>query len=376
MIDNEILDEVLPVPELEALKDAVVEELTAEGFAVTNFHSGGVFFTLLMIALRIKIEFLELARTVLNQMYISHASGAWLDLKAMDYSKSRKAAQKARGYVTVSRTTGGGEAIKIAKGHVFKTEKDINGEELRFFTVEASVLQKGALSVDVPVEAEKVGTRYNVPQGQIIRSLTYIGDVQMTNGQAWLIREGSDTEDDESLRARCLRAWSELASVSIHDTYVNAAEAIPGVLYATVNDQHPRGQGTIDVIITSEAGGATEALLEDVRAACEAIKAPDDNVLVKSAETIVQPIALTVTVPDSVNRDGLTSRVQSSIFNMLKISRGRVLNELTHADLIFHVKSSITAIRNVIITAPDSDLFLASDKVILPGEITVTIEGV
>lgn len=376
MIDNEILDEVLPVPELEALKDAVVEELTAEGFAVTNFHSGGVFFTLLMIALRIKIELLELARTVLNQMYISHASGAWLDLKAMDYSKSRKAAQKARGYVTVSRTTGGGEAIKIAKGHVFKTEKDINGEELRFFTVEASVLQKGALSVDVPVEAEKVGTRYNVPQGQIIRSLTYIGDVQMTNGQAWLIREGSDTEDDESLRARCLRAWSELASVSIHDTYVNAAEAIPGVLYATVNDQHPRGQGTIDVIITSEAGGATEALLEDVRSACEAIKAPDDNVLVKSAETIVQPIALTVTVPDSVNRDGLTSRVQSSISNMLKISRGRVLNELTHADLIFHVKSSITAIRNVIITAPDSDLFLASDKVILPGEITVTIEGV
>lgn len=376
MIDNEILDEVLPVPELEALKDAVVEELTAEGFAVTNFHSGGVFFTLLMIALRIKIELLELARTVLNQMYISHASGAWLDLKAMDYSKSRKAAQKARGYVTVSRTTGGGEAIKIAKGHVFKTEKDINGEELRFFTVEASVLQKGALSVDVPVEAEKVGTRYNVPQGQIIRSLTYIGDVQMTNGQAWLIREGSDTEDDESLRARCLRAWSELASVSIHDTYVNAAEAIPGVLYATVNDQHPRGQGTIDVIITSEAGGATEALLEDVRAACEAIKAPDDNVLVKSAETIVQPIALRVTVPDSVNRDGLTSRIQSSIFNMLKISRGRVLNELTHADLIFHVKSSITAIRNVIITVPDSDLFLASDKVILPGEITVTIEGV
>lgn len=376
MIDNEILDEVLPVPELEALKDAVVEELTAEGFAVTNFHSGGVFFTLLMIALRIKIELLELARTVLNQMYISHASGAWLDLKAMDYSKSRKAAQKARGYVTVSRTTGGGEAIKIAKGHVFKTEKDINGEELRFFTVEASVLQKGALSVDVPVEAEKVGTRYNVPQGQIIRSLTYIGDVQMTNGQAWLIREGSDTEGDESLRARCLRAWSELASVSIHDTYVNAAEAIPGVLYATVNDQHPRGQGTIDVIITSEAGGATEALLEDVRSACEAIKAPDDNVLVKSAETIVQPIALTVTVPDSVNRDGLTARVQSSISNMLKISRGRVLNELTHADLIFHVKSSITAIRNVIITAPDSDLFLASDKVILPGEITVTIEGV
>ena len=40
MIDKAILDAVLPVPDLEELRDSVIEELRREGFAITNFHSG------------------------------------------------------------------------------------------------------------------------------------------------------------------------------------------------------------------------------------------------------------------------------------------------------------------------------------------------
>ena len=103
MIDKKTLDAVLPVPSLEELRDAKVEELKNEGFVITNFHSGGVFHTMLMIALRIKIEVIELLRLVLNNMFVSHATGIWLDLKMADYSKKRKRAQKARGLVTVTR---------------------------------------------------------------------------------------------------------------------------------------------------------------------------------------------------------------------------------------------------------------------------------
>ena len=102
MIDKKTLDAVLPVPSLEELRDAKVEELKNEGFVITNFHSGGVFHTMLMIALRIKIEVIELLRLVLNNMFVSHATGIWLDLKMADYSKKRKKAQKARGLVTAS----------------------------------------------------------------------------------------------------------------------------------------------------------------------------------------------------------------------------------------------------------------------------------
>ena len=48
MIDKEILDAVIPVPTLEEAKDEKVAELKEEGFVVTNFHSGGVFYTCLL----------------------------------------------------------------------------------------------------------------------------------------------------------------------------------------------------------------------------------------------------------------------------------------------------------------------------------------
>ena len=127
MIDKEILDAVLPLPTLDELKEQKVEELKDEGFVISNFHSGGVFYTMLMIVLRIKVEVIELLRVVLNNMFVSHAGGAWLDLKMADYSKKRKKAQKTQGFITVRRTDMTGEAVKIPKGHVFKSILDING---------------------------------------------------------------------------------------------------------------------------------------------------------------------------------------------------------------------------------------------------------
>ena len=232
------------------------------------------------------------------------------------------------------------------------------------------------LSVDVLVEAEKEGSRYNIPEGQIASTLTYLGEVVISNGRGWIEREGSDTESDDSLRSRCLRSWAELATVAIHDTYVNVCESVNGVLYATVKDQHPRGQGTIDVIITSEAGSATEALLNEVRAACEKIKAPDDDVLVKSAETVYQPIALTVTVSSVINQTEIEGHVASAVTDLLRIRQRSELNELTHADLIHKVKSAVPSVRNVIVTAPAEDIFLEEDKIILPSAVSVTVQGV
>ena len=56
MIDKEILDAILPVPAIEERRDEIVNELRAEGFVITNFHSGGIFHTLLMVVLRVEQE--------------------------------------------------------------------------------------------------------------------------------------------------------------------------------------------------------------------------------------------------------------------------------------------------------------------------------
>lgn len=374
MIDDKVLDEILPVPDIEELKEEIVEQLKDEGFVITNFGSGGVFFTLLMIVLRVRIEFINLLRSVLNNMFVSHAEGVWLKLKAADFSKKQKDALKTQGNVTVTRGDGA-DAVRIPKGHVFKTIKDVNGEELRFFVMEDTVLQKGAQTVSVLVEAEQEGSKYNVPPGQISRSLTYLeGGCTVTNGSGWIVREGSDVEDVESLRERTLRSWSELATRPIAEKYQNACEQVPGVLFVKVDDLHPRGQGTVDIVVTSTAGAATESLLTQVRVEVNKIIGSYDDVLVKSSVTIEQPVTVTVTIPDTVSEEGIADNVKAAISELLQIRKNRELNELTHADLVYAIKSKVSAIRNVKVTVPTADVFLSNDKVIILGAVSVTVE--
>lgn len=376
MIDKKILDEVLPVPELETLKNEKIAELKEEGFVITNFSSGGIFYHLLMIVCRIRIELIVLLRYVLNNMFVSHAEGIWLELKAADFSKHRKATVKTGGSVTVSRGAAG-EAVKIPKGHIFKTIRDINGEELRFLAVENTVLKQGELSCTVAVEAEKEGARYNVPPGQITKSLTHIEGVDsIENRPDWITREGADIEDYESLRGRTLGAWSELSTLPIRDKYKNVCESVPGVLFVNVHDQHPRGQGTIDIIVTGTAGQATEGLLEDVLKAASGIRGPYDDLLVISSTTVVQDIAVTLTVPALLDTADIEERAASIISELIQISRKRKLNELTHADLIYELKARMEMVGNVRVTVPEADVFLDSDKVITLGAVTVTIEKV
>lgn len=373
MIDKEILDAVIPVPTLEELKDEKIAELKDEGFVVTNFHSGGVFYTALMVVLRIKIELLQLARRVLNNMFVTHAEGVWLDLKVADYSKKRKKAQKTQGLVTVSRVGADGEAIKIAKGHVFKSIMDINGEELRYFTTDAAVLQKGAHSVDLLVEAEAEGSRYNVPEGQITRTLTYIGEVTISNGADWIVREGSDTEDDESTRARALRSWSELAQLATEDAFINAAESVAGVLFAQADCDHPRGQGTVDVIVTGTAGEATEGLLAEVTEAVDKIAGPYDNILVKSSVTVAQDIEVTVTTSAADTDEDIETRIKTILTELLAVRRGRKLYELTRSDINHAIRSGYSASTNAEVITPAQDVKLEKDKVITLGAVTVTV---
>ena len=374
MIDKSILDEVLPVPDMDTLRDKKIAELQEAGFIITNFHSGGIFYTMLMIVLRVKIEFIQLLRTVLNNLFVSHATGVWLDLKMADYSKKRKKSQKTQGLVTVSRLDADGEAVKIPKGTVFKTVQDINGEELRFFALEAAVLQKGAQTVEVPVEAELEGTRYNVPQEQITRTLTYLGEVSVSNTKDWITREGSDTEDDESARTRTLRSWSELAQRAIEDTFINTAESVPGVLFAQADCLHPRGQGTVDVIVTGTAGEATEGLLNDVRNAVAQIAGPYDNILVKSSVTVPQDIAVTVTVSNAPDNSQIENRVRTILTGLLAVRKGRRLHELTCSDINLAIRSGCDTVTNAVVTVPAADVRLSRDKVIIPGTISVTVE--
>ena len=137
---------------------------------------------------------------------------------------------------------------------------------------------------------------------------------------------------------------------------------------------HPRGQGTVDIVVTSTAGAASETLLKEVEAAANSIRGSYDNLLVKSSETVIQDIAFILTIPLLADEDELEDKASAVIIDYFKISTERELNKLTHFDLMYVLKSSLSIIKNVKITEPPEDVSLDNDKVLLLGTIDITIE--
>lgn len=375
MINEKVLDEILPVKGLEELKNEKINELQEEGFIITNFQPGGIFYHLLMIVCQVRLELVLLLRNVLNNMFITHAQESWLELKAADYSKKRKEAIKTRGYITLSRNQTG-QPIKISKGYVFKTDRDINGNELRFIVLNNMIIPSDSMTGIVEVEAEKAGAQYNVSPGQINKCLIHLDGIdQIENKAGWIIREGADIEDYESLRSRILGSWSELSALPIRDKYKNVCEGVPGVLYVNVHDQHPRGQGTVDIIVTGTAATATEELLEKVGQAADSIKGPYDDVLVKSSSTVSQDIEVILIADAGLQNDGLEDKATVIIEELLQIQKNRNLNELYQADIIVALKNELT-LKNVKVIYPAEDIQLDTDKIIVCGTITVKVQRV
>ena len=180
-------------------------------------------------------------------------------------------------------------------------------------------------------------------------------------------------EDDESARTRTLRSWAELAQRATEDSFINAAESVPGVLFAQADCSHPRGQGTVDVIVTGTAGEATEGLLEAVRVEVEKIAGPYDNLLVKSSVTVPQDIAITVTTADTSAGEEISLYITTILTELLTVLKGRKLYELNLSDINHAIRSRYSSATNVTITVPEQDIKLEKDKVIILGDVTITI---
>lgn len=373
MISNKVLDAIFPQPTLNELKERTIEELENEGFAITNFKSGGVFYTLLMVSLEIYTELTGLFRRVLSSMFVKHAEDVWIELKAQDYGKTRKPASKTKGMLTLTGEAGHA-TLTIPAGTTFRTDRDINGEELRYFSTADVTLLDTQEETQVPVEAEKTGALYNVPQGRITNCTRHLEGVKIiTNKSDWITLAGADVEDLELLRERTLNSWADLATGTTAAKYKSAAEKVTGVLYADVDQLHPRGQGSVDIIITSTAGEASEELLLQVEEAVQEIRGEYDNLLVRSAETVHQDVSVTVELPELISGEGVEEKARYAVENYFKVSTSRKLNELVLLDLYIAIKQEIPVLKNIKITDPTTDIKMSKGNVILPGELDITV---
>jgi phage-related baseplate assembly protein len=376
MIDEEILDKVCPIPDEDETMEEIKGKLGEEGFIINNFNKGGIFYIIIRIFVLIYIDIKRLARSIINNLFIKHAEGDWLEIKVADVGKKRKEAIKTRGYVTLYRDDYQ-NALQITKGHMFKTLPDVNGKELKFYVLDTTVIGAGEKSGKVLVEAESPGTGYNVSTGKITVSMIHLdGVVSVSNEEGWLYEEGADIEDLEDLRTRAEDAWSELAERTTGEKLINVSKKVSGVLDVRVDAQHPRGQGTTDIIITSTSGEATQELLKKVENATAYLKGNYDDFLYKSSTIVNVDIKLTLYIAKDASTDGVQQTAEKTIEKFMQLSSREELNCLYMDDIRYALKSDIETYKRAEISSPDGDIELDKGKVIMLGGIEVIVKNV
>lgn len=376
MIGEEILNKVCPVPDEEEEMERIKNELEDEGFIINNFNKGGIFYLIIRIFVTIYIEIKTLARTVINNLFIKHADEDWLEIKASDFGKARKEAVKAQGYVTIYRNEYQ-NALQITKGHMFKTLPDVNGKELKYYVLETTVIGAGEENGRVLVEAEESGTSYNLSSGKITVSMIHLDGVEaVSNEEGWLHLEGSDIEDIEDFRERIGESWSELAELTTEDKLKNVARKVSGVLNVEVDAQHPRGQGTTDIIITGTGGEATKELLQRVEAATSHLKGNYDDFLYKSSTVIRQDISLTIYISKEASIEGVKATAEHIIEDVLQLGKREELNCLYMDDVRYAIKKGIADCKRVEFSKPAADIEEEKDVVVMLGSLEVEVLNV
>ena len=305
----------------------------------------------------------SLLERLLTQATPSRATGAWLDMHAASVDLSRRAATKARGKVRFLRAAQGSlEAnVTIPAGRIVRTLPDGAGRIYRYGTQAVAVLPAGADFVDAPVEAEDYGAAANASAGQICELVTPVTGISgVTNPAGWLTEEGADEETDAQLRERYALQWQANNGCTKH-AYKAWALSVPGVTSVSILDRHPRGQGTVDVVVRGADVLPTAALLEKVRAAIAPHTPINDDWLVKSpvpvAALIDGEIEVVAGDPDAIkaqaeNRLRALFAETSPLADVTALQIGQDLT----LDLLTHTVKAVPGVKRVTWASPAQDV--------------------
>lgn len=218
--------------------------------------------------------------TILPMAFPESAKGLWLELHCKQVGIKKKLATKTVGTFFLLRDETSGN-LPIPAGRIVKTLPDGTGNVYRFVTMEEVIVPDGAGEIEVKVQAENTGAGYNVTPGQVSEIVTFIDGIDGVENRAdWLDSEGTDDETDEALYLRYQLKWKEGSGYAKY-AYQGLALGVSGVAEVMVLDQHPRGQGTVDIIIRGTAGVPTQQVLAVVTAVIEAARHQNDDVQVR-----------------------------------------------------------------------------------------------
>lgn len=307
----------------------------------------------------------SLLQRLLQQVSPDGATGRWLDMHAGSVDLSRRAATKARGKVRFARAveTGQDTNITIPAGRIVRTLPDGTGRIFRYSTVATAVLPAGADHVDVEVEAEDYGAAANASVGQICELVTPVtGVAGVSNPADWLVSEGADEETDASLQRRYALQW-QANNGCTKFAYMAWALSVPGVASVSILDRHPRGQGTVDIVVRGADVLPTEALLQKVREAVAPNVPINDDWLVKGPVPVAATIDGVLEYTDG-DPDAITTQAENRLRALFAetspladVTALQIGQDLT-LDLLTHTVMAVAGVKRVTWTSPTQDVLV------------------
>lgn len=364
----------------EVLVQEALQRLKNAGSRISNLNIGGIFRTLTELAMQGLADLYNLLGDVVSQGFIDSATGAWLDLKVAEVGIARNLAVKTEGNITAGRADTSAVAV-IPVGTIMATERSPQGEELRYFVTQEVIIPKLVAEAQVPVRAEFPGSRYNVSDGMISKLTTHIAGIDyVRNDSGWITTEGTDEETDEALRERYRLRWNELSQGGTRLAYISWARTVSGVADVAVDDQFPRGQGTVDVIITGSGGAPSQALIDQVQAYIDERKPITADALVKGPRQLEQDIAVTLLLPKTRGDATATQSAADNLIRALSAPNSAAENDWLHIgeglyrSRIISLLMSLQDVLNVSVNQPVADVIPAADELITIRNVTVTIE--
>ena len=251
--------------------------------------------------------------------------------------------------------------MSIPAGRIVRTLPDGAGRIYRYGTIAAAVLPAGAEHVDVEAEAEDYGAAANASAGQICELVTPVtGIAGVSNPAGWLTEEGADEETDTQLRERIALQWQGNNGCTKY-AYAAWALSVPGVTSVSILDRHPRGQGTVDVVVRGADVLPTEALLEKVRAAIAPHTPINDDWLVKGPTPVSAALdgvlEYTAGDPDAIsaqaeNRLRALFAERSPLADVTALQIGQDLTR----DLLTHTVMAVPGVKRVTWASPAQDV--------------------
>lgn len=287
------LAELLDAQTSDELVTTILARLTAEGFPVTAWQSGGAARTLVKADAHALASLHTRIAAVAAGGYLDTSEGDWLDLLAASvFDTTRTASVYMEGTVVLTAAAGAGP-YNISAAGLLITDGTRRWRSTNTSTV---VVPAGGSSDPITVRAESPGTGYNV-SGSSLSVVTPAYAGLSVASSTWPSQSGQDAESDAALRARCRARWSTLGALLNLDGYEYHATTCPTAPTVTRAHVEPGpGDGTLTVYVAQSSTAATSPQVAAVQAYLDSLKPATDTPTVAAATAVAVTITGTVRV--------------------------------------------------------------------------------